>query len=91
MFFCTHYRNGIFPSNYVTKDTISSSEPISTIPEAAEPALDTDAPVDNQPIDAPPIDSQPIDTQPKDAPPFAAAVNDTDFVPTSPPVQVSIY
>ncbi|XP_013178933.1 PREDICTED: intersectin-1 isoform X2 [Papilio xuthus] len=70
-------RNGIFPSNYVTKDTISSSEPISTIPEAAEPAPETQAPPT---VEAPPASvAPPTDTTPP--------VSDADFVPTSPPVQ----
>ncbi|XP_045541218.1 intersectin-1 [Papilio machaon] len=70
-------RNGIFPSNYVTKDTISSSEPISTIPEAAEPAPEPEAP----PIaEAPPTSVAPPTNN---TPP----VTDVDFVPTSPPVQ----
>ncbi|CAH0730867.1 unnamed protein product, partial [Brenthis ino] len=30
-------RTGIFPSNYVTKDTTTSGEPMSSIPEAREP------------------------------------------------------
>ncbi|CAH2083728.1 unnamed protein product [Euphydryas editha] len=36
-------RTGIFPSNYVTKDTTSSAEPMSSIPEAREPPLEPEA------------------------------------------------
>lgn len=65
-------RSGIFPSNYVTKDTIlSANEPISTIPEAAEPAPETQA-------EAPPptVTEAPVTEAPQ------------EVAPSSPPAQV---
>ncbi|XP_047542920.1 intersectin-1-like isoform X1 [Vanessa atalanta] len=47
-------RTGIFPSNYVTKDTTTSSEPMSSIPEAREP------PAEPQEVAPPPQQPEPI-------------------------------
>ncbi|CAG4980589.1 unnamed protein product [Parnassius apollo] len=69
-------RSGIFPSNYVTKDTITSgNEPISTIPEAAEPLPEAEAVF-------------PTSTA-SEAPVALVSEAPTDFsaVPTSPPIQ----
>ncbi|XP_068627180.1 intersectin-1 [Battus philenor] len=68
-------RSGIFPSNYVTKDTISSSnEPISTIPEAVEPVQE-EIPAAAVPVSVPVSETPPVSEAP------------TDIAPTSPPIQ----
>ncbi|XP_045456097.1 intersectin-1 [Melitaea cinxia] len=58
-------RTGIFPSNYVTKDTTSSAEPMSSIPEAREP----------------PLEPEPAPAAPAAAPAAAAAPSPTPVSP----------
>ncbi|XP_048002560.1 intersectin-2-like [Leguminivora glycinivorella] len=61
-------RTGIFPSNYVTRDATTTSEPIAPIPEAVEPEPSPAPALAPAPAPAPVLPAEPVQEQKSSTP-----------------------